>query len=110
MCDDQAAKRFRENEPSGLDSYTSHYDPAVNVCYVRIHAVSSKPITIADVVYDAFGGRVYAKYVLSNPERKQFSEVSSIECEINIPGKPAEKCTTSEEFNELTEKYFDVTQ
>jgi hypothetical protein len=110
MCDEQAAKRFRENEPSGLDSYTSHYDPAVNVCYVRIHSISSKPATIGDVVYDAFGGRVYAKYVWSNPERKQFSEISSIECEINIPGKPAEKCTTFEKFNELTEKYFGVTQ
>lgn len=121
MCDEQAAKRFHEDENSDdfgtkkknppITSYTSHYDPAVNVCYVRINSFGGvDSAAVSDVVYDAFGGRVYATYIWVNPLKKKFYEVPPSECEINIPGKPLEKCNSSEEFNELAEKYFGVTQ
>jgi hypothetical protein len=120
MCDEQAAKRFHENENSDdfhlkkknppISDYTSHYDPAVNVCYVRIHSITANPATVGDTVYDAFGGRVFASYVWVNPQGKTFWEVSPSECTIHIPGKPDEKCKTDTEFDELTEKYFGVTQ
>ncbi len=119
MCDEQAGKEFRGNRSidsipkssTDISSYTSHYDPAVNVCYVRVNSSSIGKIPVeTDVVYDAFGGRVYANYIWVNSQNKKYWGVSPSTCEIDIPGKPAEKCTSAEEFNELTEKYFGVSQ
>ena len=120
MCDEQAAKKFRENDETvafheerriaPMTSYTSHYDSMVNVCYVSVHSYGGTPLAVTDIVYDAFGGRVYANYIWINPQNKQFSEVPTSQCEIYIPGKPDEKCKTDSEFYALTEKYFGVTQ
>src|ERR1039458_7448224 len=65
MCDEQAAKKFRENTTGSktVNSYTSRYDPSVNVCYIRVHSIGGNPPMVTDVVYDAFGGRVYANYM-----------------------------------------------
>jgi len=110
MCDEQAARRFRENTPDkerDWDSYTSHYDPRVNVCYVRINRTfvgTANALTLT--ITDAFEGRVYATYVWSNPGNKKFWEVPPSNCEINVPGKDTIKCTSSDEFDSLTEKYF----
>lgn len=118
MCDEQAAKKFHEERYSGfekksslpLTSYTSHYDPAVNVCYVRVNSFGGTPLAVSAVVYDAFGGRVYATYIWINSQNKKYWEVSPTECDIDIPGKPEKKCATDTEFDELTEKYFGVTK
>ena len=111
MCDEQSAKKFSENGHGKYDTYTSHYDPTVNVCYIRVNSISAEKFPIvADVVYDAFGGRVYANYVWVNSHNKKYWEVSPSTCEIHIPGKPDETCKTDTEFDELTEKYFNVAQ
>ncbi len=119
MCDEQAGKKFRENESvdnipknsANTGSYTSHYDPTVNVCYVRVNSTSvgKIPVTVA-VVYDAFGGRVFANYIWINSHNKQYSDVSPSTCEVHIPGRPDETCKTEAEFDEMTEKYFGVAQ
>jgi hypothetical protein len=108
MCDEQASKKFTENKHDTLDSYTSHYDPSVNVCYIRVDTVTGKPLAVTAVVYDAFGGRVYANYAWINSQNKKYWEVSPMTCEIHIPGKPDENCKTDAEFDALTEKYFGV--
>jgi hypothetical protein len=113
MCDEQAGKKFHENRPdkgSYESDYTSHYDPTVNVCYIRIHSIGAKPPSVSDVVYDAFGGRIFANYMWINSENKKYWEVSPMMCEIHIPGKPDETCKSDTQFDELTEKYFGVTQ
>jgi hypothetical protein len=111
MCDEQAAKKFSENGHGKYDSHTSHYDPTVNVCYVRVNSISGEKFPIvADLVYDAFGGRVYANYMWINSQNKQAAEVSPSQCEIHVPGKPDETCKTDAEFDHLTEKYFGVTK
>ena len=102
MCDEQAGRKFHEFGYGKSDDYTSHYDPTVNVCYIRIHSVGTNPAMVADVVYDAFGGREYGNYTW------MYSEVAPTTCEIRIPGKPVEKCNSPEEFDRLTEKYFGV--
>ena len=83
MCDEQAAKKFHEDESTALHvgstplySYTSHCDPTVNVCYVRVHSFGGTPPSVSDVVYDAFGGRVYAIYIWVNAQNKKYWEVS----------------------------------
>lgn len=110
MCDEQAAKKFNENGHGKFDGYTSHYDPAVNVCYIRVDSTGANPPTVTTIVYDAFGGRVYANYSWINSQNKQFWEVSPSMCEIHIPGKPDETCKTDTQFDELTEKYFGITK
>lgn len=111
MCDEQAAKRFREytEKKEQFSSYTSHYDPSVNVCYVRIDRLVDGPTTAINVL-DAFEGRVYAGYIWTNPQHKNYSEVAPMECDITIPGKDKILCKSSDEFNALTEKYFGVAQ
>jgi len=121
MCDEQAAKRFNEDKssdefreerrrnPPVTADYTSHYDSEVNVCYVRLHSVYANPPIVSAVVYDAFGGRIFATYSWINSQGKKFWEVSPTECKIDIPGKSQETCTSSETFDKLTEKYFGVT-
>jgi hypothetical protein len=114
MCDEQAAKRFHENEQwdqrflgnmqSTVDrGYTSHYDPKVNVCYVRLHSIGET--SIAETVFDAFEGREYASFAGSEPKN---GVAKPPLCEIRIPGKPAQDCHSADEFNSLVEKYFGV--
>ena len=119
LCDEQAASRFHKEENSDdfhqknknpiISDYTNPYDPAVHVCYVRIHSVSGNPAMVSDVVYDV-GGQVYAEYLGANSQNKQHRKVSPSQCEIHIPGKADEKCTTGAQFDKLTKKYFGVTR
>jgi hypothetical protein len=108
MCDEQASKKFRENmgTSANISSYTSRYDPSVNVCYVRVYYMGGgKRAMVSDTVYDAFGGQVYAAYGwLENR-----GDVPTM-CKIFIPGKPVQICKTTAEFNELVERYFGVAQ
>lgn len=109
MCDEQAAKKFREytGGSTTLSKYTSRYDPSVNVCYIRVYYVGGNPVTVEDTVYDAFGGRVYAAYgwIDSPGDGPRITA-----CKILIPDKPDQLCKSITEFNELVERYFGVAQ
>jgi hypothetical protein len=113
LCDEQARNKFREDKhsTSTYSSYTSHYDPTVNVCYIRVNSTSTETFpVVVDMVYDAFGGRVYANYEWIDSQNKKYREGSPSTCELDIPGKPVEKCKSLEQFDVLTEKYFGVTR
>lgn len=105
ICNEQAARFFHEyvGANTATSSHTSHYDPSVNVCYVRVYFVSGKPALITDTVYDAFAGRVYADFAWTG---KLGNEPTV--CRIRIPNKPVELCNTPKEFDDLVGKYFDV--
>ena len=106
MCDEQAAKKFREYEGGHafLSHYTSRYDPSVNVCYMRVYYITGgNPATTLDSVYDAFGGRVFATYSLIG----SVGDAPTM-CKISIPNKPVQVCKSPEEFNDLVERYFGV--
>jgi hypothetical protein len=107
MCDEQAAKKFREyagaNTP--ISSYTSRYDPSVNLCYVRVLFMNGRPAYATDTVYDAFGGRVYAAYGWT----EKSGDVPTM-CKIFIPGESVQLCKSTTEFNELVGRYFGVAQ
>lgn len=107
MCDEQAGKKFVEytaQKDRDRSSYMSHYDPAVNVCYVRIETssvVKGSAFYIADV-YDAFEGRTFASYAGGKPP--------PLLCEVDLPGKDTLRCASFDEFNQLTETYFGMTR
>jgi hypothetical protein len=108
MCDEQAAKKFREYTAgsAAVSHYTSRYDPAVNVCYIRVYYVGGgKSAIVTDTIYDAFGGRVYAAYGWSESR----GDVPTM-CKLFIPDKPVQLCRSPEEFSELVQKYFGVAE
>jgi hypothetical protein len=69
MSDEQASKKFSENGHGSFDTYTSHYDPVVNVCYIRVHSFSAQIAVFSYVFYDAFGGRTFNRRVLRDKPR-----------------------------------------
>jgi hypothetical protein len=107
-CDQQARKSFHESNPTPerflTFDYTSHFDAAMNVCYVEKAFVGyigrSESLTVSWAVWDAFEGRGYASYI----------EVGHdvMDCEITRPGHPIEWCKTGDEFEDLVQKYFGI--
>jgi hypothetical protein len=64
-CADQARAKFHEDGYASLSppgSYTNHYDPQTNVCYVMVLTVThgrNDSLLGNRKVYDAFEGQVY---------------------------------------------------
>lgn len=120
-CDAQASKVYHEGrardgyhgeDSTGMNGYTSHFDPATNTCYVWIHfsTIDDKTVTLADTISDAFEGRLYASYLWFNPLNagKKFWEVKPMTCSVK-PRKQGEiTCKTEEEFDSLVDKYFGI--
>lgn len=82
----------------------------MNVCYIRVDTIAANHSMATSVVYDAFGGRVYANYMWIKSQNKKFWEVAPSQCEIHLLSKPDETCRTADEFDELTDKYFGVSK
>lgn len=111
MCDEQAQKRFRKDndELSSRDdhhnpftaAYYSHFDPSVNVCYVRMDR--SFPYQTTSDVYDAFEGHSFASYVRVEGGGNPL-------CLITLPSKDPITCSSIYDFNELVGKYFGLSE
>jgi hypothetical protein len=108
ICAEQAKKTFHEDNPTRPEhmltwEYTSHYDAAMNVCYIMTHFVQVKDSTfnLSYTVYDAFEGREYANFIQTSPKEKPW-------CEITPLGKDAITCNTSDEFQALVDKNFGI--
>jgi len=116
MCAEQAEKHFNSTSASqGSANFTSHYDARANVCYIMVHdhGVSYGNLTVSDVVYDAFEGRDYASYIWINPTRRSDrlplpEEVAPAECYVKPRGQAEITCKSSDEFEELIDKYFGI--
>jgi hypothetical protein len=120
LCAEQAKKAFDEGQQqarqlggdSPISDYTSHFDPQKNVCYVRVSAVtaSKRGVTNSVVVYDAFERRIFANFLWVNYSQKKYWEVKPSECEVHPPQLSTIHCQSSDEFNDLVEKWFGVAQ
>jgi hypothetical protein len=107
MCADQARKTFNEDNPTrpehAIDfEYTSHYEASANVCYIMTHTatVNDKSFNISYAVYDAFEGRGYGSFISIKND--------VMECYISRPGHDRENCKSSDEFEQLVDKYFGI--
>lgn len=116
MCDDQARKRFREDSDGitpfnrqhmVVSEFHSHYDPAVNVCYLRIDRTFyyEKYNLNASVVFDAFEEHWYASYLSTEPDKTQ-----DFTCSVTLPGKAPIICRSRDDFNGLVGKYFGLVE
>ena len=113
MCDEQARKKFNEDYGTrkGYDyEYTSHFDARANVCYMLVHGTADACCTVSYLVYDAFEGRVYASYVWINPEHKKGWEVDPTDCSVKPRGQASIVCKSSDEFEDLVDKYFGISR
>jgi hypothetical protein len=120
MCAEQAKKAFDENQQEArqlggdqpISDYTSHFDPQKNICYVRITSTtaSKRGVTNSDVVYDAFERRLFGNYFWLNYDGKKYWEVKPAQCEVHPQQQPTVYCQSSEEFNDLVEKWFGVSK
>jgi hypothetical protein len=113
-CSNQADKTFKVDFPkpwNGWDySFTNHYDSKLSICYIWIHGLKSenKSISVSDVVYNAFEGRTYASYLWINSEGKKYWEVSPMECSVKPRGQEEILCKSSDEFDQLVDRYFGI--
>ena len=111
MCAEQAEKNFNDSsfsdDKSSLgNTYTSHFDPVTSVCYMEVttrNMLLGNNFQYYHLVLDAFENRVYGQF------NSFSSDVQVGECSIKPLGQPEITCKSSEEFNELTLKYFGVT-
>jgi hypothetical protein len=119
MCDAQASKRFHDGrisedylkeDPSGMNGYTSHFDPSLNVCYVWVRwgKIDKNGASFADTISDAFEGRIYASYMWMNIEGKKSSEITPTLCNVKPRGQDEITCKSEEEFGRLVDKHFGI--
>ena len=118
-CDAQASKVYHQGrewdghhteDPTGMNGYTSHFDPATNICYVWVRwaKIDKQGGSFADTIEDAFEGRVYANYMWMNLEGKKFWEVTPTTCSVKPRKQDEITCKTEEEFDSLVDKYFGI--
>jgi hypothetical protein len=117
-CDAQASRVYHEGrardgyhgeDSTGMNGYTSHFDPATNICYVwvRYGKTDGNTVTFADTISDAFEGRLYASYLWFNPGKKAW-EVQPTTCSVKPRKQEEITCKNEEEFDSLVDKYFGI--
>ena len=118
-CDGQASKVYHHGrelegyhaeDSTGMNGYTSHFDPATNICYVWVRwaKIDKESITFADTIEDAFEGRVYASYMWMNFGEKKAGEVKPIECWAKPRKQDKLMCESEDDFDKLVDKYFGI--
>ncbi len=113
MCAAQAKKFYNESDfPNAKhatkNEFTSHYDAANLICYVRINltTVENGTVTVASYIFDAFENRAFAAYTWLSVKGKKFWEVKPMECNVKpINGKKI-VCESTEEFEDMVDKFF----
>jgi hypothetical protein len=107
MCADQAEKSFQDSADAKNSTYTNHYDPTVGVCYIEVTTRDQvgRSFSYGLMVYDAFEGRIYARYLDSSG----FGSSTIQECSVTPRGQPEIQCRAREEFNGLVLRHFGTT-
>ena len=122
LCAEQAKKYFTEFTAGShyfMSSYVSHFDPAINVCYVRIDLTRTSgsgdkfdPLSPgaaehSTYVFDAFENRSFAAFV-SRSDRKSLIEI--LRCDIEPLNEQERSCNSRAEFYQQIEDKFAVKQ
>jgi hypothetical protein len=110
-CAHQAKKFFNEGEPpkdATKYEFTSHYDAANKVCYVRVDTavILNGKLSVSSLVADAFEGRELAYYLRSSDPGKKYWEVKPTMCHVKSIDGEKITCESTEEFESLVDKHF----
>jgi hypothetical protein len=110
MCADQARKFVTDPDfdHSSWMGYANHYDPKLNVCYLRV-LVNVNPFTDAKYqaratqVFDAFEGVERANLLTD-----MSGNIEAGACSITLMGQEPIYCHTVDEFYVLVKRYFGI--
>ena len=109
-CSDQARKAFMEMAytPQETVLYQSHYNQHMNRCFMRVAESKTGPGTFSEMwwIYDAFEGRLYARYSATHDVRKA-SEITVLDCFVTLPSSQTTKCGSDAEFTKLASVYME---
>jgi|SRR5579872_1101211 len=104
-CSEQADKVFHEYFTDSDATYSSHYDPEANICYVYMQQVKkSNGDTVRQVIImDAFENNAYA--IFSAPSSSQ----APTTCTVTPLGKKeAVECRSKAEFDALVRQCYNL--
>ena len=110
ICDQQAKAAFQEYKageaPPGTSDYQSHYNEALNKCFVLINQKSEldgQPVMTVDL-YDAVERRGLASYIQITKEGKEYLR----NCELKPTLQEKETiCGSKQAFDAFISKYME---
>lgn len=109
-CAEQARKDFKDwgyTENRKLADFVSHYDSTADKCFMQIkYTYGSEPIWTERAVFDAFEGKVYARYVWHTEKDKKYWEVSPVHCEVSLGSGDKVQCHSETEFDDEIKRYM----
>ena len=88
-------------------TFTNHNNLTLNKCFMEMHLASPEPLVVSRRVVDAFEGKIYAEYLWTNPQGKQYWEVEPTLCSVTGVSGEETACTSSEEFDQLIKQYME---
>ena len=109
FCADQAKRNFvdagwkLDGAAAGgyIASYTSHYAPAYNRCFMQLYTFGGAPTVSQEyMIVDAFENREYAHYTTQIVEKG--AAPIMFECDVTLPGKVLVRCKSKDEWDQLT--------
>jgi hypothetical protein len=110
ICAEQAKAAFQDYKggahPPGFSDYKSHYNQALNKCFILINQKSElngQPV-MATELYDAIERRGLASYIQLTMEGKQYLR----NCELTPTLQEKETiCASKQEFDAFVSKYME---
>src|ERR1700731_975039 len=112
-CAAQAKKFYNETDfpntkHATKNEFISHYDAVNQICYIRIDVstIENGKVAVSSYVFDAFEGRSLASYIWFPEKDKKYWEVKPMECNVKPVNGKKIVCKSTEEFEDLVDKYF----
>lgn len=112
-CAARARKDFDDwsySVKEGAD-FVSHYNPNLDRCFVQfqhtVGAAQANPLWFYRELFDAFEGKMYAKYAWKTEKDKKYWDVPPAWCEVTFPNGSKQTCHSDDEFMEMVKVYME---
>jgi hypothetical protein len=112
-CAEQADKTFADlgYKRTELNRYESHYNGALNKCFIRTESQDSYTVPDAIFAYqnvlDAFEVKQFGSFAWRGNKREKHREVRPFVCEVTLPSGDKRVCHSADEFTELVKLYME---
>ena len=95
---------YKINSADSHDDFQSHFNRALNKCFVVIDTRSSK--MRMRMLLDAYERRGYGELTTAVSSRDGLPYKSVVECVVDQDSNAKQDCKTEDEYNKLTAKYW----
>ena len=112
-CAEQAGKTFADlgYKRTELNRYESHYNGALNKCFIRTESQDSYTVPDAIFAYqnvlDAFEVKQLGSFAWRGNKRGKHREVRPFVCEVTLPSGDKRVCHSNDELTELVKLYME---